>query len=221
MEKMKKKYELMKYSKPAIYTSLVLLVVMSIFGIGNIISTPKENENSIQYVSDSIFDNTILVNGSNEKEKQKFLKPFNDEKVVLSHNFYDHKSKDESQLNSIIYYEDTYIQNSGVDYDSKEEFDVIASFDGTVVNISTDAILGKTIEIKHNDNLITIYQGVDNIKVKKDQNVKAGEKLAKSSTTNIYKDNKQSLHYEVYYKGEIINPTTFFDKTLKEIESGK
>ena len=45
---------------------------------------------------------------------------------------------DEEQEKSIIYYEDTYMQNSGVDYGTETEFEVISILEGTVINVKED-----------------------------------------------------------------------------------
>ena len=63
--------------------------------------------------------------------------------------YYDYKAEEENQEASIIYYENTYIQNTGVDYVSKEVFDVNSIADGTVISVTQDDIVGQTIKIKH------------------------------------------------------------------------
>ena len=82
--------------------------------------------------------------------------------------------------NSLVYYEQTYLQNSGVLYSSDEVFDVFATFDGTVTNVSTDEILGNVVEITHNPNLKTVYYSLGEVTVKKDDVVNCGDIIGKS-----------------------------------------
>ena len=69
--------------------------------------------------------------------------------VTINKTFYDYTKTPEEQENAIIFYENTYMQNSGVDYGMNEEFDVISILDGTVMEVIDDEIMGKTIKIKH------------------------------------------------------------------------
>ena len=55
-----------------------------------------------------------------------------------------------------MYYEHTYLQNSGILYSAPEVFDIVSAYDGTVTNIDQDEILGNVVEITHNPNLKTI-----------------------------------------------------------------
>lgn len=43
-------------------------------------------------------------------------RPYQADGISLIKNFYDYKSEEENQQNSLIYYDGTYLQNSGVDY---------------------------------------------------------------------------------------------------------
>ena len=50
------------------------------------------------------------------------------------------------------------MQNSGVDYTSDSSFDVISILDGTVINVYENKILGTSIEVRHSNELISVYQ---------------------------------------------------------------
>ena len=85
-----------------------------------------------------------------------------------------------TQENSLVYYEQTYLQNSGVLYSSDEVFDVLATYDGTVTNVSTDEILGNVVEITHNPNLKTVYYSLGEVTVKNGDVLKSGDIIGKS-----------------------------------------
>ena len=65
------------------------------------------------------------------------------------------------------------MQNSGVSYGGKESFDVVAILDGTVTNVAEDKLLGNVIEIKHDNDMISSYQSLSAVNVKKGDVVKA------------------------------------------------
>ena len=108
------------------------------------------------------------------------------------------------------------MQNSGIDYTSKEAFDVIAILDGTVIEVSDNEILGKTIKIRHNNELISTYQSLSDISVKENDTILRGQVIGKSGTCNLY--NKDSnLHFELYYQGKNVNPENYYNKTQDEL----
>ena len=67
------------------------------------------------------------------------------------------------QENSIILFEDTYMQNSGVDYSLEEVFDVICILDGSVISVKEDNLLGTTVEVRHSNDLISVYQSLSEV----------------------------------------------------------
>ena len=117
---------------------------------------------------------------------------------------------------SIVNYENTYLQNSGLTYSSNSKFDVIAIMDGEVTKIYNNEVLGNIIEITHENDIVSIYQVLDNITVKEHDKVKKGDKIAESGTSKIYNTN-YNLHFEILKNGNIQNPNTILGKNTKEI----
>ena len=109
------------------------------------------------------------------------------------------------------------MQNSGVDYKSDEIFDVVASLSGTVTNVTDDTLLGKTIEIRNSTELITTYQCVSEVSVKKGDTITQGQTIAKSGTCTLNQDISNGLHFEMYKNGQVINPENYFDKSVKDL----
>ncbi|MBN6712322.1 peptidoglycan DD-metalloendopeptidase family protein, partial [Haemophilus haemoglobinophilus] len=68
---------------------------------------------------------------------------------------------------------------------------------------------GNLIIIKHNDNYLSAYAHNESILVKDQQEVKAGQQIAKmgSSGTNGVK-----LHFEIRYKGQSVDPMGYLPK---------
>ena len=114
-----------------------------------------------------------------------------------------------------------YMQNSGIEYKSEDEFDVLSSITGNVSNVTDDELLGKTVEIRNSSEVVTVYQCLKDISVKKGDNVTQGQVIAKSGTCNLNNDIKNSLHFEIYSNGAVLNPEQYFDKSLKEIVNKK
>src|SRR5690606_9904541 len=125
-----------------------------------------------------------------------------DENVKILRGFYDYKDEAPNQEKSLIYYADQYLQNSGVAYGADEVFDVVAIYDGFVIDVREDNLFGKVVEVRHSNDLISVYQGLSEVVVKKDDEIKQKTVIGKSGTSNINKDLNNHLHFELIYKGE-------------------
>lgn len=109
------------------------------------------------------------------------------------------------------------MQNSGIDYKGSVAFDVVAILDGTVTSVKQDNILGTTVEIRHKNDLISIYQSLNEITVKENDTVLQGQIIGKSGKNNISKDLEDHLHFELYYKGALVNPEEYYGKKIEEL----
>ena len=208
-----KRLRLKKSVKITGICAIVVLFLVSVITIANngTKKVVKEDDNFV-YVNDYIFDNYYPVVNQDEK----ISRPYTSDKVSIYKNFYDKDASEEEQKNSLIYHEDIYMQNSGVDYKSDESFDVTSVLSGTVSNITDDALLGKTIEIRSSTEIITTYQSLGEISVKKGDTVTQGQIIGKSGTCTLNSDVANGLHFEMYKNGQVINPEKFYDKSVKE-----
>lgn len=200
---------------PVIYGTLVMTFLVSMFFVGKITNNLlfSKKDNNVKYV-----DGEIIDSGDRDipvvSTSKTIVKPYLDSDVSLVKGFYDYKADSDSQEKSIIFYENTYMQNSGVTYSSEKVFDVISILDGIVISVENNDILGNTVEIRHNNDLISVYQSLSNVNVKKDDKVIQGQIIAKSGLSNIEKDLGNHLHFELYYKGKIVNPEEYYNKSL-------
>ncbi len=198
---------------------MVVLVALIAVGIGvtalvnNKTVTVSNMKDDFTYVNDYIFDSYYPVVNSDEK----VIRPYTSETVTIHKNFYDKDATEEEQKNSIVYHEGIYMQNSGVDYKSDEQFDVTSALSGTVTKISDDTLLGKTIEIRNSNEVITLYQSLSEISVKKGDTVTQGQIIGKSGSCTLNDEVKNGLHFEMYMNGGVINPEKYYDKSVKEI----
>lgn len=208
---MKKKLVLKPFVIPTLYTIFALVVIVSLFLSIEVIDE-KEN---FTYVNGAILDEYVPVVNVNEEEK--IIKPFTDETVTISNDYYDFESSDEEQRSSILYHENTYIQNTGINYKGENPFDVITVFSGEVIEVEDKELLGKSVTIRHNNNLISVYQSLGEVTVKKGDTVTSGKIIGKSGSCDLIKDSKNNLHFELYVNGTIQNPKNYYDKKISEI----
>lgn len=208
-----------RIKKPVIYVTYSIalaLLFSSIYLIEKNFNnkTFKEStDGNLTYVSKLIFDDTVSV-VSTEKTLSR---PYTDNNVVIAKSYYDYKAESESQERSIIYYENTYMQSSGVSYSNKEAFEVVAVYDGTVIAVSEDDLLGNIVQIKHSDNVISVYQSLSAVNVKVNDVVSKGNIIGTSGNSNLQKDLEHHLYFELIVNNENVNPENYYDKSLNEI----
>lgn len=204
---------LRKFVIPTIYTIALAALFISILIIGKTYNSFTNEDINSHVVNAIVDDDSKAV--MNETEN-KMIKPFANDNVTISKNFYDKDATEEEQQNSLIYYENTYMQNSGVLYTSENAYDIVATLDGIISDIKTDDILGNVIEIDHDNEIKTVYQSVDNIKVKVGDEVKKGDVIATSGANKLNNTNKNCLLFEVYQKGQLVNPEKMFETKALE-----
>lgn len=207
---MQKKLRLKPFVIPVVYTILVVALL-----VGTYVATKdfSKEEDTYQYVSNTILDNEIPVMNT----EVTIMKPFSNTDVTIAKNFYDNQGDEEQQKNSIIYHENTYMQNSGIDYTNSEEYDVQSILDGEVIEVSEEELLGNVVTIRHTNDIISIYQSVNAVAVKKGDTVTRGQAIGKSGSCELNKDIPNHLHFELSIKGQIVDPNKYFDKKLSEI----
>lgn len=202
---------------PMIYGVCVIAFLFCMYFAGKLSNNFLfKDKNVTNYVDGEIvseYDNDIPVVSTSSI----IVRPYLDSNVSIYKTFYDYQDEINNQENSIILYEGTYMQNSGVDYTSDNSFDVISILDGTVINVYENEILGTSIEIRHNNDLISVYQSLSDVTVKEGDNVIQGQILAKSGLSNINKELNNHLHFELYYKGTIVNPEEYYNKSVDEL----
>jgi stage II sporulation protein Q len=207
-----KQYTLRPFVLPTIYILAIATIIFSIVLVGQQIRDLRNQD--LDYVVGAIVDDTTPVVTETKKD-EKVIKPFVSEKVVIVKDFYEKDAPEDKQKNSIIYFENTYMQNSGILYKADEAFDVVAVMDGVVSNIKEDKLLGMVIEIDHGTKLKTIYQSLTDIKVTVGQAVKQGDVIGVSGPNSINKESEFQLLFEVSHNGKLINPSKFYGTDVK------
>lgn len=176
---------------------------------------PKKqfDNNEYSYVSKTLFDDVIPVIATEEK----ITKPFNADDVKVLKTYYDYKGEETSQQNSLIYYENTYMQSNGISYGKEQVFDVISILPGTVEEVKEDEILGKVVKLKHNDNVTSLYHCLSETTINKGDTVIQGQVIGQSGSCNLEKEIKNHVYFELIINNETVNPEMYYEKTLTEI----
>ena len=100
--------------------------------------------------------------------------------------------------------------NKGVDISGSRGQAIKAAASGRVV-YAGNALrgYGNLIIIKHNDDFLSAYAHNDKILVSDQQEVKAGQEIAKMGSTGT---NAVKLHFEIRYKGKSVDPVRYLPR---------
>lgn len=144
------------------------------------------------------------------------VKPYLDTTVTIGRDYYDYQGEEEQQKNSITIQDNTYYQNTGIDFVSENTFDVVSISKGTVSNVREDQTFGKEIQIEHDNGLISIYQSLSEVLIKKGEIVEQGQVIGKSGQNEIDNELGNHLHFEIYRNGISVNPRDYLEKEYKK-----
>ncbi len=196
--------KLKRYVLPTLY----VIVLIVIFGAVSLVSSLMQVNPNYLYSVDVLKDVSTPVIETVD-DATKIVRPYTSANVHIETYFYDVDASVEDQQKSLIYFENTYMKNTGVLYQADEAFDCVAVLNGTVLNIKEDDILGNVVEIEHNANLRTIYYSLGEVQVQVGEVLNQGDLIGTSGENNI--NNQQSnLLFEVYYNGTLLNPEEFY-----------
>lgn len=217
-----RKRKLKPFVVPVMYVVSIAMLLGSVYCIERLVNRAMLENNETDNVEEVILNSEEDMDQSSDvpvvSNDPIIARPYTNGSVKIVKNYYDYQADNTSQEGAIVYYGNTYMQNSGVDYGMDAEFEVVSILDGTVMEVLDDEIMGKTIKIKHSNDLISVYQSMGSIDVKANDNVSQGSIIGKSGESNVSSDLGNHLHFELYYKGSVVNPENYYDKLLGELQ---
>ena len=199
---------------PVLYISLIFTLVVGLYFTSRVMS--KDNEEALEdvnYVSSVILNDVVPV----VSVDTVISDPFVSESVKITRYFYNIEDDIDKQKESVIYYDNTYMPNTGLDYTSEESFKIVSILDGTIIDIKEDELLGKIVEIRHNNELVSSYAGLSEISVQKGETVTQGMKIGMSGTNKLNESLGNHLHFELYHNGSVVNPEEYYEKLVGEL----
>lgn len=217
-DKMKRR-KLKSFVVPMLYFLSIAILIGGVYVIQDLITSKSLDTDNVQEVQEVISSEEPVIQDVPVVASDPIIsRPYRDGNVKIVKNYYDYQGEESVQEDSLVYYGNTYMQNSGVDYGMDTEFEVVSILDGTVMEVLEDEIMGKTVKIKHSNDLISVYQSLGSIDVKENDAVSQGMVIGKSGTSNVSSDLGNHLHFEIYYQGKVINPENCYDKTVLELK---
>lgn len=103
--------------------------------------------------------------------------------------------------------------HTGIDLASTKGSNIFAAATGKVIFTGNNSGYGQTIDIEHQNHLMTRYAHLKNILVHKGQNVIRGELIGVQGKTGNARG--EHLHFEIRLKGKPLNPADFLVHSCK------
>ena len=227
-EEEKKQASLKKFFKkrwvfPAVYIASAALILTGVLWFQN-----SSTENATE--SDRFgYEATPGENQFNEpaeevaRSMENIVLPLSEKdrtNVVIKTKFYEDTANAEDQEAAIVVYQNQYHPNTGIDVAVKdsEAFDVMAALSGTVTKVQEDALLGNVIEIEHDDNIVTRYSSVKDMKVTMGDKVEQGQALATAGKSLFNEEAGVHVHFEIRKDGVPVNPEDYLNKPFSELQ---
>ena len=98
--------------------------------------------------------------------------------------------------------------HAGMDFTAPTGTDIYATGNGTVQSAGWKQGYGNTVEINHGFGYMTLYGHMHKINVRTGQKVKRGDVIGLVGNTG--KSTGPHLHYEVHFKGQVMNPANYY-----------
>lgn len=173
-------------------------------------SSNKQTNNKQSNTDENL--NEAKTNSETEQETVEVINPVDFKPIYpVSGNVLNEYS-DENLIYSKTLDEWTF--HSGIDIKANVGTTVKAAFDGTVIDVGTDGLLGNYVIIDHGDGYMTKYCNLLSLKdVSLGQLVKQGQKIGEvGQTASVESLDSPHLHFEVLYNGETQNPLKYLPK---------
>ena len=196
-----------KFKVTALFLFAVALILLPILTIK---FTNNEPEELVEGTMDEIVESEMPVISN----VVTIINPYTDPTVTVKKGYYEPNTDEETQISSITKHDNTYIQNTGIDYVGENTFDVVSILNGTVINVNDNEEIGKTVEIRHDNGMISIYQSLSETFVKKDDVITQGLVIGKSGENKLDKDLGNHLHFEIFDNGQPVNPLNYLNTQI-------
>lgn len=209
-----KKRKLKGFVLPTLYMLITVCIFTSIIFLGSSINLKNKN---YDYGINALKENVESVIVEDTVTTSSISSPVDTDKATIEIHFYNKEDEEQEQQQSLIYYENTYLPNTGVIYTSNETFEVKNVFDGKVTDILEDEFFGKYVVVEHTKNVRTYYYGIDEIEVSVGDEISSGELIGMSKVNSII-NNKNSFLLEVYHNNKLVDPEEFIGSKITDFE---
>ena len=97
-----------------------------------------------------------------------------------------------------------------LDFKCNENDEVKCAANGIVVSITDDSVYGKSVAVEHSEGFITVYRGLKEIQVSKDELLSQGQAIGTAAAMIPFEEHMEThIHFELQKDGLSVDPLTF------------
>ncbi|MFC0471722.1 peptidoglycan DD-metalloendopeptidase family protein [Halalkalibacter kiskunsagensis] len=208
---------------PAVYLVAAAGVLSAVFVMqdGNETAAPQEGvevtDPSQAGEMNPYGEEAVEVTASSEVVKMPVV---NEEEITVVGYFYDVNGSPEEQQEALVYYNNTYFPNKGMDFAhvDGESFEATAALSGTVIKSEKDSLLGYVVEISHEDGVVTHYHSLESVEVEEGDTVEQGAILGLAGRNSYNSDAGIHVHFEIRQNGVAVNPNDVFQQPIDSVK---
>jgi stage II sporulation protein Q len=196
---------------PAMYVIVASLMLVVMWAYQSKIDQSATNQNVLptSVTEETPTDaNQDVVSKPQPAEKMIWPYPANQSLAIVTP-FFEESAAASVREQAMIEYENTFIPHTGIDFAAKDKqtFEVLSALSGVVTRVDKHPLLGNIVEVTHDNGLITVYQSLQEVTVRMNQEVKQKDRIGKAGRNEMQKDLGVHLHFEVRQNGKAVNPS--------------
>lgn len=204
---------------PAIYLASAALILTAVLWYQNSKDDVAESNKQSQTAKSPKTAQDEPAVPANQAVEKIAMPVLNPEAVKIQKQFYEFDASKEEQEAALVFYNNTYQPNKGVDINMEDgkSFDVVASLSGTVIKAAEDSLLGNVVEIEHDKGVVTVYQSLTDLQVQEGDQVKQGQALGKAGKNQLNVEAGNHVHFEIRKDDVAVNPVKFFEQPFTSL----
>ncbi|HHX00583.1 MAG TPA: M23 family metallopeptidase [Acholeplasmataceae bacterium] len=202
----------------------VLILVFGVFFISLSLLAPGDEKDPIDNnppgQNDEDDDDDDKDNDEDEITYEFVKAPYSsDVDVIVVRKFWALEKSTEDQEMSLINFGSQYHMSRGMSYarEDDEEFSVIASLSGTVVDVQDSHLYGKTVTIEHTYGIKTEYHSLGTVEVEVGDEVVQGDVIGKSGQCEYDASAGNHVHFKISVNGKYVDPEQLYEKATNTI----
>ncbi|MBP3399299.1 MAG: peptidoglycan DD-metalloendopeptidase family protein [Erysipelotrichaceae bacterium] len=133
-------------------------------------------------------------------------------------NYYDSSKSEGELMHALTHYEGVYRPSQSVCYSMDGKvFEVTAMVSGTVSEVYTDELMGKSVAVDVGNGLVITYQSLSNVQVIPGQMIQQFEVLGLASENKFHEDLGIHVQITAHKDGQLIDPEQLIHQKVSEI----
>ncbi|APC49727.1 M23 family metallopeptidase [Virgibacillus halodenitrificans] len=212
-----------KWFFPALYLTIAAVLLSVVVWYQNLDNQIPDAQDQIDNQEEGFSPNPNDEDAQPVMDQQEVIEMpvTNQDQAEIVTKFFDYNAEQKDQESALVLYNNRYYQSKGVDIASAndETFEVVAALSGTITEVKEDPLLGNVVVLSHDNDVMTYYASLGEVKVKAGEKIKQGDLLGTAGKNLFGKDSGTHVYFELRKDGKEVNPETYFNQPVSKLEN--